>query len=305
MTNVTLAQLRTFIALVDTGSFHAASDMIGRGQPAVSSQIKKLEQELGLKLLYRNNRNVALTAEGSVFLGRLRRTIADLDGILADVGRVVALEAGEVRVGAAPTLAVYILPEVVQVFRTRYPELRVTFSDENTPMLGKLVFDGNLDFYIGPRPMASNPLTFRKIAEDQYVALVASAHPLASQDSVSVEDLAQEDWLLMKEGTSLRRETERLLERHALQVRVIEEVANHFTLGSMVAAGCGVAILPSTAIPLAMRQGVSVLPLKKARLMREIGVACRRDYVAGPPASAFLDIAVPLVRERCRDAPVS
>lgn len=304
MMNVTLAQLRTFIALVDTGSFHAASDAVGRGQPAVSSQIKKLEQELGLKLLYRNNRNMVLTAEGAVFLKRLRRIIADLDGALADVGRIVVLEAGEVRVGTAPTLAVYILSEVVKVFRTRYPGLRVTFSDENTPMLGRLVFDGELDFYIGPRPPASSPLAFRKITDDEYVALVTSGHRLASQDSVSVEDLAQEDWLLMKAGTSMRRETERFLERHELKVRIIEEVANHFTLGGMVAAGSGITILPSTAIPLAMRQGVAVLPLKKARLMREIGIACRHDYVAGPPTQAFLDIAIPFVRERCGGASV-
>lgn len=295
--SVTLTQLRSFLALAEKGSFIAASEAIARSQPAVSTQIRNLETALGVPLVYRNNRQVVLTPEGRSFHARLRRTIGELDAIIEDVERIAALETGLISVGAAPTLAVFILPVAVRSFRTTHPGVHVRFSDENTPELERLVMNGDLDFYFGPRPPVSSPLKFRLVAEDEYVALVTADHPLSRRGSVPVEELAQEPWLLMKSGTSMRREVERFIDRHMLQVSIAEEVANHFTLGGMVAAGCGIAILPRTAVPLALQEGVVALRMEGAQLTRELGIANRADYVPSPAASAFIQTAVPLILE--------
>ena len=300
--SATLAQLRCFLALAETGSFQHTADRLGRSQPAVSAQIRNLEDILGFRLLHRTTRKVTLTREGRALLPGLRSTLADLDALLAEAHRLVDLQSGQVRMGAAPTLAVHILPAVVRSFRLRFPGVRVILSDENTPRLEEMVLAGELDMYIGPRPPALSPLLFDPIAEDDYLVLVPGDHPLSGYTTLKVGDLESSDWLMMKEGTSMRRETGRFLERHGLKVRVVEEVANHFTLGGMVAAGCGITILPRTAIALAALPGVSAIPLADARLTRELGIATRADHIHGPAAKALLGIAVPLVRTHCRPA---
>lgn len=300
--NATLAQIRCFLTLAQMGSFQRAADRLGRSQPAVSAQIRNLEELLGLQLFNRTTRKVTLSVEGRALLPGLKSIVADLDRLLEEAHRLVELQSGQVRVGAAPSLAVYILPAVVHTFRTKFPAVRVTVSDENTPRLEEQVLAGELDLYLGPRPPALSTLLFEKVAEDDYVALIPCKHPLSSRSSLRVADLANQKWLLMKEGTSMRRETGRFLEHHRLKVQVVEEVANHFTLGGMVAAGCGITILPSTAIPLAALPGISVIPLADARLTRELGIAIRPDHVHGPAARALLEIAVPLVQAHCRPA---
>lgn len=295
--SVKLAQLRSFIALADTKSFHRASELVCRSQPAVSAQIKELEKVLGVSLVFRHNRLVSLTAEGEAFLGHLRRVMRDLDELIGEVGRIAQLESGEVKVGAAPTLAVYILPQVVRGFRAAYPRVRVRFSDENTPQLEKLVDEKVLDFYFGPQPAPSSALRFEPVAEDDYIVLVGSDHPFARRSAVRVEELAGEQWLMLKSGTSVRREVEQFLIKNDLSVQCVEEVANHFTLGGMIANGCGISMLPSTGMPLTSQPDIVALPLADARLTRVIGLAHRHDYMPSPPAQAFIDMMVPLVRK--------
>src|SRR5262249_43486565 len=138
---------------------------------------------------------------------------------------------GEVRVGATPTLACYILPEVIGSFRKKYPGIRVVFSDETAARLEKMVEERQLDFYFGAKPSARSNLRFQLVGEENYVIVVPRAHPLAKEGCTNVRQLADYPMLLMCRGTNVRDQIDGFLKKHGLNIKPVEEVSNHFTLG--------------------------------------------------------------------------
>jgi DNA-binding transcriptional LysR family regulator len=125
---ITLARLRSFMALAETRSFDRTAQMVGRSQPAVTEQIRSLEEALGVVLFHRQTRSVTLTPEGEVLFQRLGLILLELDTLVHDFSKIAALEVGEVRVGATPTLACHILPEVIGSFRKTHQGIRVLFA---------------------------------------------------------------------------------------------------------------------------------------------------------------------------------
>src|SRR6202000_2073998 len=116
-------------------SFDKTAKTVGRSQPAITDQIRTLEEALGVALFHRQTRSVHLTAEGEVLFHRVQGILRDLDALLVDFAKVTALEVGEVRVGATPTLACYIVPEIIGSFRRKFPGIRIIFSDEPAAQL--------------------------------------------------------------------------------------------------------------------------------------------------------------------------
>src|ERR1700722_19273805 len=150
--SITLSRLRSFVVLAETGSFDKTAKTVGRSQPAITDQIRILEKTLGVALFHRQTRSVRLTSEGEALLGKVEGILHDLDSLLLDFAKVAALEVGEVRVGATPTLACYIVPEIIGTFSRKYPGVRIVFSDEPAAQLAAQVENRQLDFYFGPKP---------------------------------------------------------------------------------------------------------------------------------------------------------
>jgi len=296
---ITLGRLRSFVVLAETCSFIKTSEMVGRSQPAVTAQIRTLEECLGVPLFFRRTRGVALTPEGEVLYARVSRILVELDDLLNDFQRVAALETGEVRVGATPTLAGYMLPEIIRTYREKHPGIRVHFSDEPTVRLERLVTDRELDFYFGPKPSLTSGLEFRVVAEDDYVVVVPKSHKFARLRSVSTKAVAAEPMLLMRRDTMVRKEIDGFFLQQGISLDPVEEVSSHFTLGGLVEAECGITLLPRVALPLVAHPGVAVLPLSGGRFTRVLGIATRADYRPSPAATAFIQMMTPLVKRRC------
>ena len=294
---VTLARLRTFVVLAETKSFEKTAKIVSKSQPAITEQIRTLEEALGVPLFHRQTRSVNLTPEGELLFPRVERILRELDDLLQDFAKVGALETGEVRVGATPTLACYILPEVIGSFRKKYPGIRVVFSDETAARLGKMVEDRQLDFYFGAKPSSRSNLRFQFVGEDRYVIVAPKAHPLAKTGCVDVQQLSDYPILLMCRGTNVRDEIDQFLKKHGLNIKPVEEVSNHFTLGGLVEAGCGITLLPRSAHPVIAHPGTVAVDLPDPSFVRVLGVATRPDYKPAPAADAFLSIMIPLVRE--------
>lgn len=297
---ITLNRLRTFVVLAKTGSFHRTSDIVGRSQPAVSAQIRSLEDALGVPLFYRKTRSIELTQEGELMFSRVRNILAELDELLDDFRDVASLETGEVRVGATPTMAVYMLPKIIRSYREKHPGIRIHFTDEPTMALERLVVDRKLDFYFGPEPSVKSGLVFSVVARDEYVVVVPEEHELAKSKKVSLKTLEKQRFLLMRSGTMVRKEIDDFFARCNMRIEPVEEVANHFTLGGLVAAECGITMLPSLALPLVGHPGITTLRISDATLHRTLGIATRSDYRPAPAAKAFMNMMVPLVKKRCK-----
>jgi LysR family transcriptional regulator, carnitine catabolism transcriptional activator len=294
---VTLARLRTFIVLAQTKSFDKTGKIVNRSQPAITEQIRSLEAALGIPLFHRQTRSVTLTPEGEILYPRVERVLLELDDLLRDFAKVVALETGEVRVGATPTLACYLLPEIIGSFRKRHPGIRVVFSDETAARLEKMVEERQLDFYFGAKPSSRSNLRFQFVAEDKYVIVVPKSHVLAKRGCRKVQQLAQYPMLLMSRGTNVRDHIDDFFKRHGLMIKPIEEVSNHFTLGGLVQAGCGITLLPRAAHPVIAHPGTVAIDIPDPSFVRVLGVATRPDYKPAPAAKAFLSVMIPLVRE--------
>ena len=294
---VTLARLRTFVVLAQTKSFEKTAKLVSKSQPAITEQIRTLEEALGAPLFHRHTRSVNMTPEGEILFSRVERILHELDGVLLDFAKVVALETGEVRVGATPTLACYILPEVIGSFRNKYPGIRVVFSDETAARLEKMVEERQLDFYFGAKPSARSTLRFQFVGEEKYVIVAPKSHPLAKAGCVDVQQLADFPILLMCRGTNVRDQIDQFLKKHELNITPVEEVSNHFTLGGLVEAGCGITLLPRSAHPVIAHPGTVAVDLPDPSFVRVLGVATRPDYKPAPAADAFLSIMIPLVRK--------
>ena len=295
--SVTLSRLRSFVVVAETRSFERAAKKVGRSQPAVSDQIKVLEGALGFALFHRQTRSVTLTLEGEEFLSGVRKVLSDLDDLLDKTSTLTTLQSGEVKVGASPTLACYILPEVIGSFRKNYPGIRVLFSDEPAARLTTMVEDRELDFYFGPRPSAGSALRFQAVAEDRYVIVAPKSHPMVLAGCREPRELANYPILLMRSGTTVRDEVDRFFRRHRLKIKPVEEVSNHFTLGGLVESGCGLTLLPRSAHPVIAHPGTAIIETPDPKFVRVLGVATRSDYRASPAAKAFLDSMIPLVKK--------
>ncbi|MEZ5811707.1 MAG: LysR family transcriptional regulator [Rhizobiaceae bacterium] len=296
---VTLDRLKSFVVLARVGNFHQTAAVIGRTQPAVTAQIKSLEEALSVPLFFRRTRSVELTPEGEVLFARVERIVDEIDEIVHDFRRIATLETGEVRVGATPTLASYMLPDIMRKFRQQFPDVRLHFTDEPTTRLEQLVADRALDFYFGPAPSRASALSFKFLANDPYQVVVPKNHELAHAARVSVAELPRYRVLLMHKNTMVRKEIDRFLARHSIFIEPEEEVTNHFTLGGLVEAGIGITLLPATALPLIAHPGVRVVDLIEADFVRRLGVATRVDYRPAPAAKAFLTMISPHVRRYC------
>lgn len=294
---VTLARLRSFVVLAQTRSFEKTAKMVDRSQPAITEQIRSLEEALSVPLFHRQTRSVSLTSEGEVLFSRVEGILQELDNVIRDFARVAALEIGEVRVGATPTLACYILPEIIGSFRKKYPNIRVSFSDETAARLEKMVEDRQLDFYFGAKPPSKSVLRFQIVAEDKYVIVAPRLHPLSKAGCRDIRELTSYPILLMRRGTIVRDETEQFFKKHGLTINPVEEVSNHFTLGGLVEAGCGITLLPRSAHPVIAHPGTVAIDIPDKTFVRVLGVATRADYKPAPAADAFLSVMVPHVKK--------
>lgn len=300
---ITLARLRTFIVLAETRSFDKTAKIVSRGQPAITEQIRTLENALGVPLFHRQTRSVSLTPEGEILASRVEGILLELDNVLRDFSKVAALEIGEVRVGATPTLACYILPEIIRSFRKKHPGIRIFFSDEPAARLEKMVEDRQVDFYFGAKPSSKSALRFQVVAKDNYVLVVPNDHPLSVMGCTDVRELSAYPMLLMRRGTIVRNEVEQFFAKHRLDIKPVEEVSNHFTLGGLVEAGCGITLLPRSAHPVIAHPGTVAVEIPDRAFVRVLGVATRSDYKPAPAANAFLSIMIPLVRKILQGAP--
>lgn len=293
---ITLSRLRSFLVLAETTSFEKTAAKVGRSQPAISEQIRTLEVALGVSLFHRKTRTVALTQEGKHLFERIKPILSGLDSVVEDFSKLSTLEVGEVRVGATPTLACYILPEVIGSFRKAHPGVRVLFTDEPAARLEQMVEDRDLDFYFGPKPSRGSSLRFRVVAHDPYVVVAPKSHPLVKSGYRDVRQISRYPVLLMSRGTNVREHVDRFFKKHHLHIDPVEEVANHFTLGGLVEAGCGITLLPRSAHPVIAHPGTVTVPVPDPSFVRVLGVATRKDYKAAPAAEWFLSTMTPLVK---------
>ena len=292
MINVTLKQFRYFDALARTGHFGRAAELSAVSQPALSMQIKELEDVLGAQLFERTARQVRLTPLGEELRLRVQEILRAVDEI-GDLARAAGETlVGRMRLGVIPTIAPYLLPRVMQRVGRDHPGLDLYIRETVTPKLVSELRDGRLDAAILALPVSEPGLTEKELFQEDFVLVRPGAdrdQPLPSKEGLRAMRL-----LLLEEGHCFRDQALSFCEMGANHPREMLDGSSLSTLVQMVNAGIGVTLLPEMALGVETRSAdVSVHRFAAPRPSRSIGMIWR----ASTPLAVQLDQLAEIVRD--------
>jgi len=283
-------QIRTIIEIAKHNSFSRAAEHLYRTQPAISKQVRSLEQELGQRLFDRTGKQVELTPAGRILLehclqlAELRRQAHEAIEKLRHVPR------GRLAVGANEATSLYVLPPVFTEFRRRYPEVRVRIHRNFTRKLVERVLNNTLDFAVVSLPVEEKELTVLPVFRDELAVIVPPKHPLAAQRSVTIEQLAEHRLIVPRTGRT-RALFESLFASRGLEPRISLELASVEAIKKFVAVGLGVSLISrSFAAHEAAAGLLRIIPLEGLKLIRELGLIHHRDKSICPVLKAFLTV---------------
>lgn len=283
---ISLPRIRSFVAVAQERQFRRAAERVGLSQPALSAQLRELEEFLGTALLSRTTRSVHLTAEGEKFLVRARNILADLDSAVLEVRDHASLRRGRLAVASIPSVASRILPAVVAEFTGRFPGIDVQMIELGAADVLRCVASGQADLGIAARPERSGELSFSMFLRDRFVGLVPKTSPLARKRRVDLDALFEYPLITTVPGTSIRSTLERACREHGQSLRVTHSVTQHQTVVAMVGAGLGVALLPN--LSLTENSAVARVVVVNPQITRDLGVVQRKGVSSSAAAEEFI-----------------
>jgi LysR family hydrogen peroxide-inducible transcriptional activator len=288
LSDLSLRQLQYVVAVADTLGFHKAAAQTHVSQPTLSAQIQQLEAVLGLKVFERDRRRVLVTPAGADIVARARRVLVEAGDLLAAAERHREPFAGTLRVGVIPTVAPYLLPEVMPRVRAAYPKLSLVFREEKTADIVRELGEGTIDAGLLALEADVGECGHAEIARDPFVAALPKGHPLARKKRLDLSDLEGEDVLLLDEGHCFRDQALAICSNAKAAERPFR-ATSLATLAQMVSSGAGMTLLPALAVPVENRRGqLDVRPFAKPEPGRTIALVWRPS---SPYAAAFVELA--------------
>jgi LysR family hydrogen peroxide-inducible transcriptional activator len=263
-------QLRYFVAVAEEGSFSRAAAKVRVAQPSLSQQIRKLEAEVGQPLFDRLPRSVVLTEAGRCLLEYARQILASIGDARRCVDELKGKIAGDVAVGAIPTIAPYVLPELVVTFQQHYPDVTLHIVEDVTAGIVRRIEAGELDVALASTCQKSPSLGVEPVGAEPLLALVPAAHSLARQSVITFDDLKSQRFLLLHEMHCLSQQVHHQLESRRLHPEIALAGSQLSTIANMVAAGIGVSIVPQMMVRHHATPGCVTLPFAPPAPEREL-----------------------------------
>ncbi len=287
-----LRQLRYLVALAEEGNFTRAAATAHVAQPALSQQIRRLEDELGLALVERTTRRVALTDAGGMLVVRARRILAELEAAAAELQAVRGMYTGHVSIGAMHTMGPVDLSLALALFSERHPNVQFTVREQSSEEMAEMLRVDELDlaFLSVTERVESHDLGLHRLVLEELVALLPPGHRLARRRRLRMADLADEPFISFRTGARLRELLESAGHQAAFEPRVTLESNESQRIRRLVSRGLGVAILPRSDAE-GPGAEVAVVALTEPQLERDITLAWREGRRHAPAAAEFLDLA--------------
>jgi LysR family hydrogen peroxide-inducible transcriptional activator len=269
-----LRDLRYLVAVAEHRHFGRAAESCFVSQPTLSTQIKKLEEELGVVLIERTNRQVMLTPVGERIVAQAQRVLREVNQMVHIAQAFQDPFGGEFRLGIIPTVAPYLLPKILGPINKAFPKLKIQLTEGQTLTITRMLRDGELDAVILALPLEEDNLEQVKLYTEPFYFTASRQHPKAAQKSVRLQDLEDEQVLLLEDGHCLRDQALAICSSaHAVENTNFRATSIE-TLRQMVAANVGITLMPELAVP-QKRGAVRYIPFEGPQPHRDIGLCWR------------------------------
>jgi LysR family carnitine catabolism transcriptional activator len=283
---INIKHLKAFIAVASELHFTRAAEKVFLTQPALSSLIQQLEQDVGIQLVRRHTRQVELSDAGKDFKVTAEKLVADFEQAIYDVKSYQSIRRGKVTVAALPSVCIFLLPPVLKKFSQDYPDINLQVTDCAGQEILAALNDKHIDFGIS-YSQADKNLEATTLLKDALVIVCDQNHIFAQRKEVRWSELANEPLVVMEKGTTIRTLIDSNAVSQDMKLDFILEPKLMPTAIAYVEAGLGVTILPSTGVGKNLPESLKVVPLISPKIERGIAILRRREIPLSPAAKAF------------------
>jgi DNA-binding transcriptional LysR family regulator len=280
-----LKRLAYFCQLALLGNFTRAAHKIGIAQPALSIAIQKLEQEVGLKLINRTDKNSLLTAEGEVLYKLATQLLSQAKQVELELEELKDLERGTIRFGVSAMMGSYYFPKVLTAFKQQYPKIKIHLIDQGTAALEKMLMDGELDLALIRGDLENQQLRYTELIDEEIVAAMAISHPLAKEETLSLAQFCQEPLVLFHQGYFLREVVSHYAKAHNLSLDIRMETNLIELQKSLVRNEVGITTCLSRILQ--NEQQITSIPFEP-KLAFKLSLAWKKDHYLSKASKAFM-----------------
>jgi DNA-binding transcriptional LysR family regulator len=280
--------LITFVEIAKQGSFSRAGQKLFRSQPAVSAQIRQLEQEYGQKLFDRVGKSVQLTAAGEVLLEYAGKLLTLRNESLRAVADQASTPRGTLAVGANEATCLYVLPDIFAQYNQHYPHVQISIYRNFSHKVIEKIEDGTVDVGIVTLPVKSPSLRVHSIFRDRIMLMTSLTNPLAKHKTVTTAEIAEQPQIYPKTGF-MRQVLDKQFRPYRSRLHISMELPSVGMIKRFVVAGLGVSLISESFVRDEIRAGkAKLIPVSDMDVWRELGLVYRRDRTLPRSASAFV-----------------
>lgn len=287
-----LRQLEYFQMASRLKNITRAAERLRVSQPNITVAIKKLEGELGIQLFDRSQKQLSLTPEGAVFLGRVEVALRNIQDAVLEVNDYKQLQKGTIKIGIPPMMGAYLFPKIFSSFQRRYSHLDVYLHEEGSVAIREQLERDELDFGIIIIPESSPNLQLLPMARSQIVCCVPEDSDLAARKAITLQDIEEHSIIMLKEGSFLRQTMLQKMKTAGVTPNIVLESNQVVTIMGLVASGVGIAFL----LDMIVRDtaGIRAIPLATP-IYVDVGLAWKRDRYISRAAQSFIEFSKDLL----------
>lgn len=288
-----LRQLKAFVTVAEQGSFTRAAKLLYMTQPAISAQIKSLEERLEIKLLERQDKSVLLTEAGEMLLVEAGKILTLYEEFVDAIDDLKGIRRGRVVIGASTIPGEYILPQLIGSFKKIHPKVEVVLKIADTSSIIDLIMKRNIDFGIIGAQVKVEKLLLQPVLKDNLILIAGNQHPLSKMNQVSVNDIARAEFILREPGSGTRMVIEQMLNEKNMRIsdmNMIMELGSTRAVITAVEAGLGISLVSRLAADEALRlQLVKELHVDSWQIDRNLFLGRNESRYLSHAAQSFID----------------
>lgn len=290
--SVNPTHLKTFLAVEKHRNYTHAAKELFLSQPAVSRQVRQLEDELGVRLFEQIGKTLSLTDAGRTLSREAKRLLGDMERVAEAVKAHRTAERGTLRLGASTTPGIYLLPPILGTFHRKYPDVELSYTVENSLRIEERILKNELDMGFVGAHLSSQELHLEPVIEDEIVFFASPSHPLAGRRRIQLKSLAKETWVVRERGSATRELLESRLVSSGAKIGRAITLESPEAVKAVVAGGFGFSFLSIHGLRDDIKRGrLKKLSVSGFRLKRPIYYVRHLEKHTSPVIEAFLSLA--------------